>query len=198
VSDSRLRKRVRPRDMGLFHSSVVPFILGWGLFCVGLIAAPPGYAFDSYEKFKNFKKQDLSLQLEAMPDKEKVQPGEIFWLHLVIFLGEGWHMYSIEKQSDDETVATRIELANLVFPPQGQWQETPPKLVRDDVMEKVMKIHSGRVEFTRLFSVPKGLKPGVYPLSGTLHFRSCDNRICTLPQAVKFQTRVIVESGEPG
>ncbi len=140
----------------------------------------------------------MPLQLEAMPDKDKVRPGEIFWLHLVAFLDEGWHMYSLEKQSDDETVATRIELETQVFPPQGRWQETPPKLVRDEVMEKIMKTHSGRVEFTRLFSVPKGLTPGVYPLSGTLHFRSCDNRICTLPQAMKFQTRVIVETGEPG
>lgn len=138
------------------------------------------------------------LQLEAVPDKDKVRPGETFWLYLVVFLDEGWHMYSIEKQSDDEMVATRIELETLAFPPQSHWKETPPKLVRDDVMEKIMKTHSDRVEFTRLFFVPKGLKPGVYPISGTLHFRSCDNRICTLPQAVKFQTRVIVESGEPG
>ena len=168
------------------------------MFCVCLVAASPGYGFDSYEKFKKSKKQDRSLRLEAMPDKDKVRPGETFWLHLVAFLDEGWHMYSLEKQSDDATVATRIELEALVFDPQGRWQEMPPKLVRDDVMEKIMKTHSGRVEFTHLFSVPKGLKPGVYPLSGTLHFRTCDNRICTLPQAMKFQTRVIVEAGEPG
>lgn len=158
----------------------------------------PGYGFDSYQKFENSKKQHQPLQLEAMPDKEKVRPGEIFWLHLVTNLEEGWHMYSLEKQSEDETVATRIVLEPLVFSPRGQWQETPPKLVRDEVMEKIMKTHSSHVEFTHLFSVPRGLKPGVYPLSGTLRFRSCDNRICTLPQAVKFQTRVIVEAGEPG
>jgi hypothetical protein len=172
------------------------FVLG--LFCVCLIAGSTGYAFDSYDKFKKSKNQNLPLQLEAMPDKDKVRPGEFFWLHLVAFLDEGWHMYSIEKQSGDETVATRIKMTTRAFLPQDHWQETPPKLVRDDVLEKIMKTHSGRVEFTRLFSVPKGLKPGVYPLAGTLHYRSCDNRVCTLPQAVKFQTRVIVESGEPG
>jgi len=198
VSDSRLRKTVRLRAAGWFHLSVFPFIFGSGLLCACLIAGSSGYAFDSYQKFEKSKKQNMPLQLEAMPDKDKVRPGEIFWLHLVAFLDEGWHMYSLEKQSDDETVATRIELETQVFPPQGRWQETPPKLVRDEVMEKIMKTHSGRVEFTRLFSVPKGLTPGVYPLSGTLHFRSCDNRICTLPQAMKFQTRVIVETGEPG
>ena len=198
MSDSRLRKTIRFCVIGWFHFSVVPFIFGLGLLCVCLISGSPGYAFDSYKKFKESKKQSTALQLEAMPDKEKVEPGEVFWLHLVAFLDEGWHMYSIEKQSNDETVATRIELATREFPSKGHWQETPPKLVRDEVMGKIMKTHSGRAEFTRLFSVPEGLKPGVYPVSGTLHFRSCDNRICTLPQAMKFQTRVIVESGEPG
>jgi hypothetical protein len=171
-----------------------------GFFSVFLLLAfvSTGFAFDSYQKFEKFKKQYLALRLEAMPDKEKVHSGETFWLHLVSILDKGWHMYSLEKQSDDETVATRIELEAVVFDPQGNWQESPPKLVRDDVMEKIMKTHSGRVEFTHQFSVPKGLKPGAYPLSGALHFRTCDNRICTLPQEVKFQTRVIVEAGEPG
>lgn len=193
MSDSRLRKMVRLRAVGWFHFSALPVIFGLGLFCVCLIAGPPGYAFDSYQKFEKSKKQSRTLQLEAMPDKEKVRPGENFWLYLMTFLDEGWHMYSIEKQSDDESVVTRIELGTRVFPPQGRWQETPPRLVRDEVIGKIMSIHSGHVEFSRLFSVPQGLKPGVYPLSGTLHFRSCDNRICTLPQAMKFQTRVIVE-----
>ena len=198
MSDSRLRKTARLRATGWFHSFVLLFIFGLGVVNAFLGPVPPGYALDSYQKFEKSKKQYRPLQLEAMPDKDKVRPGEIFWLHLVIFLDEGWHMYSLEKQSDDKTVATRIELETLVFDPQSNWQEAPPRFVRDDVMEKIMKTHSGRVEFTRLFSVPKGLTPGVYPLSGTLRFRTCDNRICTLPQAMKFQTRVIVEAGEPG
>jgi len=198
VSDSRLRKTARPRATGWFHVSVLPVISVLGLFCICLVAESSGHGFDSYKKFEKSKKHNRPLRLEAMPDKDEVRPEETFWLHLVTFLEEGWHMYSLEKQSDDETVATRIELEALVFDPQGNWQEMPPKLVRDEVMGKIMKTHSGRVEFTHLLSVPKGLKPGVYPLSGTLHFRTCDNRICTLPQAMQFQTRVIVEAGKPG
>lgn len=196
--DFRLRKMARPRGFGRIPYSPLPFIFGWGLFCVCLFAGSPGFGFDSHHKFEKSKKEIRPLHLEAMPGKGKVRPGETFWLHLVAFLEEGWHMYSLEKQSDDKTVATRIELEALVFDPQGDWQEMPPKLVRDGVMEKIMKTHSGRVEFSHLFSVPRGLKPGTYPLSGTLHFRTCDNRICTLPQEMMFKTHVIVEAGESG
>ena len=200
MSDFRSRIAARFRTAGWFHFSVLPFLSGFGFLCVCLVSGTPGYGFDSYQKFEKSKKQSLPPQLEAMPSKGKVRSGETFWLDLVIFLEEGWHMYSLEKQSDDETVATRIELEALVFDPQGHWQEMPPKLVRDDVMEKIMKTHSGRVEFTHLFSVPTGLKPGTYPLSGTLHFRTCDNRICTLPQEMMFKTHVIViaRTDEPG
>ena len=192
VSDFLSRKRVRLDADGWLYITVLPFIFGLGFFCVCLIVVSSGHAFDSYQKFEKTKSEHKPLRLEAMPDKNKVRPGETFWLHLAAFLEEGWHMYSLEKQSDDETVATRIELEALVFDPEGHWQEMPPKLVRDEVMEKIMKTHSGRVEFTHQFSVPKGLKPGTYPVSGTLHFRTCDNRICTLPQEMMFKTRVIV------
>jgi hypothetical protein len=198
VSDSQSRNAPRDYVRRGLGSSVLLCVSGVISIFLLLTFVSSGYGFDSYQEFEKSKKQYVALQLEAMPDKEKVHPGDTFRLHLVSFLDKGWHMYSIEKQSDDETVATWIELEALVFDPQGNWRESPPKLVRDEVMEKIMKTHSGRVEFTRLFSVPKGLKPGAYPLSGTLHFRTCDNRICTLPQEMKFQTRVIVEAGEPG
>ncbi len=200
MSDFQSRITVRFGANGWFCFSVLPLLSGLGLFCFLLATVSPGYGFDSYQKFEKSKKLHRPLQLEAMLDKGKVRPGETFWLHLVTFLQEGWHMYSLEKQSDDETVATRIELEALVFDPEGDWQEMSPKLVRDDVMEKVMKTHTGRVEFSHRFSVPKGLKPGTYPVAGTLHFRTCDNRVCTLPQEVMFKTRVIVieKAGTPG
>jgi hypothetical protein len=168
------------------------------LLLSAVLGATPGEGFESFEKFEKSKKQSLELRLEAMPDKDQVRPGDTFWLYVVGILEKGWHLYSLEKQLEDETIATRIELGNTAFKSQGDWQETPPELVRDEVLEKVMKTHSGRVEFTRLFSVPESLAPGVYLISGMLHFRTCDNRICTLPRQMPFRTRVIVKAGEPG
>ena len=168
------------------------------LLLSAVLGATPGEGFESFEKFEKSKKQSLELRLEAMPDKDQVRPGDTFWLYVVGILEKGWHLYSLEKQLEDETIATRIELGNTAFKSQGDWQETPPELVRDEVLEKVMKTHSGRVEFTRLFSVPESLAPGVYLISGMLHFRTCDNRICTLPRQMPFRTRVIVKADEPG
>lgn len=198
MPDSRLRQTARSNGAGLLGISTRGLL--WGMviigFCLG--SGSPGYGFESYEKFKKSNKQSQPLTLEALPGKDPVRPGDTFRLYVVAVLDKGWHMYSIEKQSRDETVATLIELETLAFHPEGPWRETPPKLVRDEVLEKIMKTHSGRVEFTRLLRVPEGLQPGAYPISGTFRFRTCDNRICTLPQTKRFQTRVIVKAGEPG
>ncbi|MDH5763389.1 MAG: protein-disulfide reductase DsbD N-terminal domain-containing protein [Nitrospinota bacterium] len=195
VFHSRLIKKIRllaPRPKSLILLSAVVVC---SLF---LLSVSRGYGFDSYQDFEKSKNHSLPLKLSSLSDKERVRSGETFWLYVVAVLDKGWHLYSLEKQSEDGSVATRIEMEKMVFDPQSSWQETPPTLVRDEVMEKIMKTHSGQVEFSRLFSVPAGLPPGVYPITGTLRFRSCDNRICTLPQTARFQTRVIVEAGEPG
>ena len=198
MSHSRFRKTARQRVFGRLRPSLKAFLSGFLLLSGVLGTGSPGYGFESFEKFEQSKKQSLALRLEAMPGKDRVHSGETFRLYVVAILEKGWHLYSLEKQSEDETIATRIELETSAFHPQGGWRETPPKLVRDEIMQKVMKIHSGRVEFTHLLSVPEGLPPGVYPLSGILHFRICDNRICTLPRQMPFQTRVIVKAGESG
>lgn len=168
-----------------------------GLLLLGVqwVPGPAAYGFDSYEKFQESKQAPPPVTLEALPGRDRVRPGESFWLYLVADLNEGWHLYSLEIQPGEESVATQIELKATDFPPEGEWQETPPRLAQDDVLEKIMKIHSGRVEFSRLLKVPEQLPPGSYPLSGALRFRTCDNRVCTLPQTLEFQTRVIVEAG---
>lgn len=199
MPDSRSRPTARSNGAGLLLGFSTRGLL-WGmviiLFCLG--SGSPGYGFESYQQFQKSKKLNQPLKLEALPGKDLVRPGDTFWLYVVAVLDKGWHMYSIEKQSRDETVATLIKLERLVFHAEGPWRETPPKLVRDEILQKVMKTHSGRVEFTRLLRVPEGLKPGEYPISGTVRFRTCDNHICTLPQTKRFQTRVIVKAGEPG
>ena len=197
LSGSLFRKSSRFPNEGFNFTRVwVLLVTFFGFFC--FLSAPAGYGFDSYQKFEESKKNGSPLVLEALPGKDHVRPGESFWLVLVAELDQGWHMYSLEIQDEDETVATQIDLKVPGFRINGEWQETPPRLKRDEVLQKVMKTHTGRVEFSRKLEVPGNLKPGAYPLSGTLRFRTCDNRICTLPQTVPFQTRVIVETPVSG
>ena len=126
-----------------------------------------------------------------MPSKESVRPGDRFRLHVVATLTEGWHIYSLKAGSDD-SLATRIELDPTVFSPAGDWQESRPQITDDEILQKKVKTHSRRAEFSRRIAVPHNVKPGNYPLSGTLTYRSCDNNVCTIPQTIRFRSHVIV------
>jgi len=92
-----------------------------------------------------------------------------------------------------EDVATRIDLQSTAFRPQGGWQESTPQLTKDDVLGQVLKTHHKRAEFFRFFQVPEDLTPGTYFLAGSLTYRTCDNKVCTLPQTKRFRSRVILE-----
>ena len=68
--------------------------------------------------------------------------------------------------------------------------ESPPKLAIDKVLQKTVNTHKGIAEFDRLHSVPAHIKPGVYGISGSLLFRACDNKICTLQREKPFRTQI--------
>ena len=113
MSHSRFRKTARQRAIGRLHLFLKSFLSGFLLLSAVLGTGSPGYGFESFEKFEKSKKQSLALRLEAMPGKDQVRPGETFRLYVVAILEKGWHLYSLEKQSEDETIATRIELESF-------------------------------------------------------------------------------------
>ncbi|NIS85610.1 MAG: hypothetical protein GWN88_11070, partial [Nitrospinaceae bacterium] len=120
---------------------------GTGLLLMGMVLGYgiPGWAFDGFKKVPKSKPAVIHIRLEATAEKEIVRPGETFLIFVVVYLDEGWHMYSLEKQTEDETVATRILLDPPAFPPASEWRESKPVLARDEVLSKILKTHSGRV-----------------------------------------------------
>lgn len=151
---------------------------------------PPANSFDlSYPGPQ--AETAAGLKLEAFSDRNQVHPGGRFLIYVMVTLEPGWHIYSLEPQ-DDPTLPTRIELAANEFSPKNGWTETDPKIVEDRILNRMVKVHSGRAEFQRLFTVPDGLKPGPYTLQGTFTYRSCDNKVCTRPRQIGFNTRIDV------
>jgi len=161
-----------------------------GVICgsTGVSAGP------EFHKILNSKSSDdVMIRVEAFPDQERVRSSESFQLFVVVHMPPGWHIYSLKQRPVNEEVATRIDLQSTAFKPRGEWQESTPQLTRDEVLGQILKTHHKRAEFFRLFQVPEDLTPGPYFLTGSLTYRTCDNRVCTLPQTKRFRSRVILE-----
>lgn len=129
--------------------------------------------------------------VQALTDRSRVTVGDRFLLYVIAQLEPGWHIYSLEAQGDP-TLPTRIALPADPFVPLEDWRETEPQIVHDPILDRMAKVHSGRVEFQRPFQVPPDLAPGIYPLKGVLTFRSCNNKVCTAARKIGFNTRIEV------
>jgi hypothetical protein len=160
-----------------------------------LLHSPLVSAFDGFKKPHNVAPDEVGVAVQAFAESDKVAPGERFLFYVVATLKPGWHIYSMEAL-DDPSLPTRITLSEKTFQPGGSWEESNPQIVDDPFLGRMVKVHAGRAEFQRFLSVPAGTPPGVYPLSGTLTFRACDNKVCTMPKEIRFQSQIRVTDGK--
>jgi len=160
------------------------------------IDSGPAYGFQPIDEFLKTKTESLKIEVEVMPEKDSVSPGEQLKIYIVATPHKGWHIYSLQNQGENASLSTRIRLNAKPFQTNGPWLETDPEMRRDEALGKVLKVHSRRVEFSRILTVPEDLKPTTYPINGVLTYRVCDNKVCTLPQDWPFQFHVIVKSSK--
>jgi len=153
----------------------------------------PAAAFQSFDEFIKSGSADRHVRIQATVDPPQAASGSSFKLILSISIDEGWHIYSLNEPSEGEPVASRIQMAESPFLAQGKWSEQESQVTFDGVLERVVQMHLKSAEFVRNFLIPDPLAPGTYPISGTLVFRACDNRVCTLPHELTFRTLVQVD-----
>ena len=132
------------------------------------------------------------IKLDTMADRDPVYPGDGFKLYLSVQIEEGWHIYSLQPLDGNELLATQIFLEDNVFESSGDWQESSPSLIQDDAQAKRVKAHTHIAEFHKNFHIPENFNPGSYRINGKLHYRACDNKLCTLPQRLPFVSRIYV------
>ena len=118
--------------------------------------------------------------------------GSTFELHVQIVITPGYHIYSLEEMVEGEW-GTKIQIIEPVLEPSSEWKESPYQVVYDGALKKAVKVHENLVEFVRKFFVPRSASNGEILVVGRLKYRLCDNRICSLPEIVKFQTALHIE-----
>ncbi len=153
-------------------------------------------AFQQFNLPFDHQQTNHDVRIWAISDLSQAKPGESFNLYVRVELEKGWHIYSLEAQGDGAGLATTIRTEENLFFGQGKWHEPDPEIILDRALDKVVKSHRGGVEFRRTYLVNAGLKPGIYPINGIIRFRACDNKVCTLPKGIPFNTKMKVVSGK--
>ncbi|MEC7641294.1 MAG: protein-disulfide reductase DsbD domain-containing protein [Nitrospinota bacterium] len=173
---------------------------GFGIACLAVlltgvpsVSAQSGTDFQPLEEFQRGQRE-VHLAIESTVFPNPVMAGGEFNLFIQVNLPQGWHIYSLQNRED--TLPTRIRLGENLFTPQGEWQESLPRITHDGVLQEMVKAHEKTAEFSRALQAPGSLSPGRYFISGTLTYRLCDNKVCHLPKELAFLTPMEVISGE--
>ena len=161
------------------------------LFIIFLYS-PSVFAKSPFDKLEKPNPLYSPIKINALTSKPLVFSGEEFKFHLSVIVKAGWHIYSLSPLAGNEFLATQIFIDENVFRAKGAWKEPKPILIQDGAVGRIVNGHKGNVEFSRTFLVPSKVEVDKYSIHGKLIFRACDNRICTLPQELTFQTGILV------
>jgi hypothetical protein len=105
-------------------------------------------------------------------------------------VAEGWHIYGeplpagyspTSVKFDDDLVASQ----NLEFP-----QSKP---VQFELLGETLPVYQGEFRATGYILLKQKLPPGEQKLTGTLNFQACNDKICKLPQSVRFQLAIRID-----
>ena len=134
------------------------------------------------------------IKVQVLPSKSVLFRGEEFKFYISVILAEGWHIYSLSPFAENKMLKTKVFMDENVFKEQDLWKEPKPFLIKDGAVGKIVKGHKGNIEFSRTYLVPKNLDENKYFLKGKLVVRTCDNKVCSLPQELPFRSVIEVKN----
>lgn len=169
--------------------------------CISAILAQTTFAqqspgFQSFEEFQRSRDKSPGIQVRASTIPGEVHSGGFFKLRVTVIIDPGGHIYSIEEQIPEESLATQLRLDRNAFLPQAEWSESAPRIAVDGVFQKAVKIHENTVEFHREFKVLEEIRAGIYLIAGALVYRFCDDKTCSLAKELAFQTSVLITESQ--
>ncbi len=161
----------------LFRQILAIYLLFFALLPIN----SESFSFNDFKGFQSSKTKRPNLQIAATTIPEIIKLNERFTLHIQVILEPGSHIYSLEENFSEEQLATQIVFKSSNLQPLSEWTETPPKLSLDPVLEKTVKIHESLAEFNRDYKIKTPFSAVDEELSGSLIYRICDNKTCSLP-----------------
>jgi Disulphide bond corrector protein DsbC/AhpC/TSA family len=106
----------------------------------------------------------------------------------------GWHIYGeplpagyspTSVKFDDDLVASQA----LEFP--------QPKPIKFELLGETLPVYQGEFRATGYILLKQKLATGEHKLTGTLNFQECNDKICKLPQSVRFQIPIRIDPYVP-
>jgi len=117
-------------------------------------------------------------------------PGHELGVAIEFSVGPGWHIYG--QPLPENYVPTTVTFDSDVIAKQSI--DFPAAIpIKFEALGETLPVYQGRFRATGAILLKIGVKPGDYKLGGTLKFQECNDTICKMPQAAKFELPLKIE-----
>lgn len=109
-------------------------------------------------------------------------------------IAPGWHIYG-KPLPEEYTPTTVIFDKDLLS---GQKLDFPkPTPVKFELLGETLPVYQGRFKAVGDILLQEKLMPGERRLSGTLSFQECNDNLCKMPQQLRFEIPLWIDSPPP-
>jgi DsbC/DsbD-like thiol-disulfide interchange protein len=109
-------------------------------------------------------------------------------------IAPGWHVYG--KPLPEEYTPTTVTLdKDLVFAQNLDFPKPTP--VNFELLGETLPVYQGRFKAVGDIVLRQKLAPGEHRLGGTLSFQECNDNLCKMPQQVRFEIPLRIDSLVP-
>jgi DsbC/DsbD-like thiol-disulfide interchange protein len=109
-------------------------------------------------------------------------------------IAPGWHVYG--KPLPEEYTPTTLTFDTDLL--SGQKLDFPkPKPVKFELLGETLPVYQGHFEAAGNIVLRPKLAPGEHLLGGTLSFQECNDNLCKVPQQLRFEIPLRIDSQLP-
>lgn len=129
-------------------------------------------------------KTPTPIHFTASVSPSAAHPGEVVTVTVHAAVDPGWHVYSVVPTADGPAATDIVSVRNG-WQAVGPTTEDAPIRKLDPNFGKEVGFHEGQATFTRQFRVPASASPTPNaPLGITVHYQTCNDKICLPPTDV--------------
>jgi DsbC/DsbD-like thiol-disulfide interchange protein len=103
-----------------------------------------------------------------------------------ITVAPGWHIYGLPLPDGDGLTPTSIVFDPDVLASQSIRMPAPTPL-KFPALNVTYPVYTGVIKAAGHLTLKPQLKPGDYRIAGTLNFQECNDSMCKMPQALRFE-----------
>ena len=127
--------------------------------------------------------------LKAKPAASKlVTPGKAFTVTISLEIEKPFHIQS--NPPKENYIPTELKLDAIKGFKAGK--VTYPKATETTIGGDKLTVYEGKVEVKIEVTPDKSVKPGKYPLSFTLSYQGCNDKVCYPPSTTNLKSVVVV------